>query len=235
VVADGDALAYVLHRKVGDVITFERPGAAPLRLRVVAALRHSLFQSELLMGEDHFRRAFPEVEGYRFFLAAAPPAQAAELGRLLEERWGDFGLDAGPAAERLARFARVESTYLDTFQTLGALGLMLGTLGLATVLLRNALERRRELAVMRAVGFGRGALRRVLLAENALLLGAGLAIGVVSALPAVLPALLARGGGLPLGVLAALLGASAATGFLASLAASALASRGELLDALRAE
>ena len=42
-------------------------------------------------------------------------------------------------------------------------------------------------------------------------------------------------GGLPLGVLAALLGASAATGLLASAVASALASRGELLAALRAE
>ncbi|HEX6738618.1 MAG TPA: ABC transporter permease [Vicinamibacteria bacterium] len=235
IVADGDALEYVLHRGLGDVITFERPGAAPLRLRVVGALRHSVFQGELLMGEEHFRRAFPEVEGYRFFLAAAPPPQAAELSRVLEERLGDYGFDAGPAGERLARFARVESTYLDTFQTLGGLGLVLGTLGLATVLLRNALERRRELAVMRAVGFGRGALRRVLLVENALLLLAGLAIGVGTALPAVLPALRARGGAPSLGVLAALLLASAATGLLASLAASAIATRGELMASLRAE
>ena len=39
----------------------------------------------------------------------------------------------------------MENTYLSTFQTLGGLGLVLGTFGLAAVLLRNVLERRREL------------------------------------------------------------------------------------------
>jgi putative ABC transport system permease protein len=235
VLADGDALAYVLHRQLGDVLTLDRPGAVPLRLRVVGALRHSVFQGELLLGEAHFRRAFPEIEGYRFFLAAAPAAQLEGLTRVLEERLADFGFDASAASERLARFARVESTYLDTFQTLGGLGLVLGTLGLATVLLRNALERRRELAVLRAVGFAQRGLVTVLLAENALLLAAGLAIGVATALPAVLPALLARGGGLPLGTLAFVLFASALTGFLASLAASTIAARGDLITSLRAE
>ena len=64
-----------------------------------------------------------------------------------------FGGDATSTAERLARFHRVENTYLSTFQTLGGLGLLLGTVGLATVLLRNVLERRRELALLAAVGY----------------------------------------------------------------------------------
>ena len=53
----------------------------------------------------------------------------------------DFGADATGTAERLAQFHRVENTYLSTFQALGGLGLILGTMGLATVLLRNVLER----------------------------------------------------------------------------------------------
>jgi ABC-type lipoprotein release transport system permease subunit len=57
-----------------------------------------------------------------------------------------------PTEERLANFHRVENTYLSTFQMLGGLGLILGTLGMAAVLLRNVLERRRELALLRAVG-----------------------------------------------------------------------------------
>ena len=52
--------------------------------------------------------------------------------------------------DRIAAFHRVENTYLSTFQSLGALGLLLGTAGLAAVLLRNVLERRRELALLRA-------------------------------------------------------------------------------------
>ena len=70
----------------------------------------------------------------------------------IEDALTDFGADAIGTAERLAAFHRVENTYLSTFQTLGGLGLLLGTVGLATVLLRNALERRRELALLGAVG-----------------------------------------------------------------------------------
>ena len=54
-------------------------------------------------------------------------------------------------------------------------------------LLRNALERRGELALLRALGFGRGRLGLIVVAEDALLLVLGLAAGTVAALPAVAP------------------------------------------------
>ena len=84
-----------------------------------------------------------------------------------------------PTVERLAEFHAVENTYLSTFQTLGGLGLLVGTVGLAAVLLRNVLERRRELALLGAVGYRRGHMFAIVLAENALLLGWGLAVGAL--------------------------------------------------------
>ena len=75
--------------------------------------------------------------------------------------------------DRLAAFHRVENTYLSTFQALGGLGLLLGTLGLGAVLLRNVMERRKELALLRAVGYRPEHLRRIVIAENAFLLIAG--------------------------------------------------------------
>ena len=76
-------------------------------------------------------------------------------------------------AERLASFHRVENTYLSTFQALGGLGLLLGTIGLAAVMFRNVLERRRELALLRAVGYDAASVSTMILAEAALLLVAG--------------------------------------------------------------
>ena len=81
------------------------------------------------------------------------------MSATIEDALVDFGADATGTAERLAEFHRVENTYLSTFQTLGGLGLLLGTVGLATVLLRNVLERRRELALLGAVGYRRGHFR----------------------------------------------------------------------------
>ena len=109
----------------------------------------------------------------------------------------DLGARVTGTAERLAQFHRVENTYLSTFQTLGGLGLLLGTFGLATVLLRNVLERKRELALLGAVGYRRAHVMTMVMAENVLLLVAGLAAGALSAALAIAPAVAERGSRLP--------------------------------------
>ncbi|MCA1567494.1 MAG: FtsX-like permease family protein [Acidobacteria bacterium] len=235
VIADANSLAYVLHRKLGEEIVLNEGTDHALRLRFVAALSDSLFQSELLMSERNFLRAFPEQEGYRFFLLDAAPEKGASVAALLESRLSDFGFDATGAGERLAEFHRVENTYLSTFQTLGGLGTILGTLGLATVLLRNVLERKRELALLRAVGYNARHLALMVVAENALLLFCGLLTGVLCALLAIAPAFYARGGRLPTASLAVLLALVVATGLAASVVATVAALRSPLLPALRAE
>ncbi len=231
VIADANSLTYVLHLKLGDEITINASNGAPIKLRVVAALADSIFQGELLMSEANFKKLFPDQEGYRFFLIDGPPDVAATL----EEKLSDFGFDAVGTEEKLASFHQVENTYLSTFQTLGGLGLLLGTLGLATVLLRNVLERRRELALMRAVGYRSSHLSLMVIAENALLLGCGLLTGTLCALLAIIPALVARGGRLSAVSLGLLLLAVLLTGLAASLVAVRAAVRSPLLAALRTE
>jgi len=235
VIADANSLTYVLHLKLGDDLTVSAGSGEAVRLRPVAALADSIFQSELLMSERNFVRLFPEQEGYRFFLIDVAPEKAGPVGGALEGQLTDFGFDAVPTAERLAGFHRVENTYLSTFQTLGGLGLLLGTLGLATVLLRNVLERRRELALLRAVGYRPAHFALMVIAENAWLLFRGLLTGAVAAGLAIMPALLARGGHAPTLSLGLLLLSVLATGLLASVAATAAALRSPLLPALRSE
>jgi putative ABC transport system permease protein len=137
--------------------------------------------------------------------------------------------------ERLDAYHQVENTYISTFQALGALGLLLGTVGLAAVLARNVLERRRELALLRAVGYRRINLAVVILSENALLLVGGLAIGAFCALVAIAPAIASRGGHVAvlsvLGWLVIILMA----GLLASVLSAVLTIRIPLLPALRSD
>jgi ABC-type lipoprotein release transport system permease subunit len=235
VIVDANSMTYVLHRRLGDDIVINR-GARQIRLRLVAALRDSIFQSELVMAERRFLELFPEEEGYRVLLLEAAPERAAEVATQIETALADFGADAAGTAERLAEFHRVENTYLSTFQTLGGLGLLLGTVGLATVLLRNALERRRELALLGAVGYRQRHFVLMAAAENALPLAAGLAAGALCAALAIAPAVAERGGRVPLtsgGAL--LLFAVFVTGLLSSLVATWAATRAPLLGALRSE
>ncbi|HEX8189780.1 MAG TPA: ABC transporter permease [Pyrinomonadaceae bacterium] len=236
-VADANSSAYVLHVGVGEDFLLERGGGlGPLRLRLVATLADSVFQGELVVSERNFLRHFPEQEGYRVFLIDLPEGRdARRVAAVLEERLSDFGFDAASTAERLAGFHRVENTYLSTFQMLGGLGLALGTLGLAAVLLRNVLERRRELALLRAVGYDRRHFGLMIVAENALLLACGLLTGTLCALLAIAPVVSARGGRLPFASLGLLLAAVVVSGLAASLVATAAALRAPLLAALREE
>ena len=88
---------------------------------------------------------------------------------------------------------------------------------MAAVLLRNVLERRRELALLRAVGFRPAQLAAMVLAENVALLALGLATGTGAAAVAIAPALAVRGGSVPVLSAAALLGAVFAAGIASSL------------------
>ena len=234
-IADATSLAYALHLSVGDDFVLNRDTDNPITLRIVAALSDSIFQRELLIGESHFERVFADYEGYRFFLIDAPVERLEDVSASLEDRMSDFGFDVVSSGERLAAFHRVNNTYLATFQTLGGLGLILGTFGLGAVLLRNVLERRRELALMRAVGYNAGHLSLMVVAENSFLLFGGLAVGTSSAIVAIAPAWLERGGGVPLLSLGVLLLIVVAVGLSASLAATIAAIRSPLLRALRTE
>ena len=237
-IADATSLQYVLHLSVGDTMSIDIGTAAPLVLRFVGALRDSVLQGQIVIGERQFLRLFPGEEGYRFFLIEAPgvrtPDQAAALAAMVERELDVFGVDAVSTTDRLEAFHRVENTYLSTFQALGALGLMLGTVGLATVMFRNVLERRRELALLRAVGFNSRHITTMILAETALLLAAGVVAGTGCALIAIAPAWLERGT-LPGAGLALLIGGVLLGGVLSGVAAARAALRGELLQALRAD
>jgi putative ABC transport system permease protein len=235
VIADANSLTYVLHKNLGDDIILDIGGRA-VRLRLVAALSDSILQSELVMSEANFLSLFPDQEGFQLLLVEAPSGTDPRLAAAIENGARDLGAHVTSTAERLAEFHRVENTYISTFQALGGLGLLVGTIGLAAVLLRNVLERRKELALLGAVGYRRAHLFAIVLAENVLLLIWGLAIGTACAIVAVMPAVIDRGGWLPIGMGGwALLGGVFAAGLLSSIVATQAALRTPLLGALRAE
>jgi ABC-type lipoprotein release transport system permease subunit len=235
VIADANSMTYVLHKTLGDDLVIDAGGKA-VRLRFVAALSDSIFQAELLMSEANFMKLFPQQQGHQFLLMDAPADRAAAVATAIEKGAGDLGADAMSTAERLAAFHAVENTYLSTFRTLGGLGLLVGTMGLAAVLLRNVLERRRELALLGAIGYRRGHIFAIIVSEHALLLAWGLAAGAICAVVAITPAVVERGGTLPAaGSAGLLLLAVFAAGLVSSVIATRAALSAPLLDALRSE
>jgi putative ABC transport system permease protein len=239
VVLDAATATYSLHLggEFGNPLgaTFEMADGhgGRLTLAVVGLLKNSIFQGDVLMAEQALLNHFPDVSGDRYFLIEAPPEEATAIESALERTLGDFGFDARSTRDRLAELMAVQNTYLSTFQSLGGLGLLLGTFGLAVVQLRNVLERRGELALLRAAGFRRALLGRMVMLENGLLLLSGLAVGLLAALVAVWPHLLAGGASLPWQPLAATLGTVLVVGLTAGLIAVRATLATPLLPALR--
>ncbi len=191
----------------GSLFTVTYDSGETVTYLITGFLENSLFQGSLLISEENFRAAFPYLSGYRtlLFVGEETPEHAAVLEKL-EDRLGDWGVDVRRSSDLLRGFASVQNTYLTAFQSLGGLGLLLGTLGLAAVQLRSIVERRKELAVLRAIGFDARSLRCLLFFEQSFVLLLGLAIGTVVALAATIPHWLASQGGLPWLHLAVILG-----------------------------
>lgn len=210
-------------------------GRPPMQCRIVGLLANSVLQGMVILSEIEFTRRFPDVSGYRMFLVEAKPEQVEPVRRTLEDVLSDFGFDAESTQTILADYLAVQNTYLSTFQTLGGLGLLLGTFGLAVVQLRNVLERRGELALLRAVGLSKSLLAQLVLFENLALLAAGLLCGTAAALVAVLPHAFGHGAGIPWTWLAATLAAVLLAGLIAGAASVRAVLRMPLLASLRGD
>jgi ABC-type lipoprotein release transport system permease subunit len=233
---ESNTVAWVLHKGLGGNV--EVPSANPKEpaertLRIDGLLQDSVFQSGLILSEANFLELYPGHDGYTMFLIQAPAGQEAKVKAYLQD--GVPGLEVTKTADRLEEYLAVENTYLTTFQALGGLGLLLGSLGLAVVLLRGVWERRGELALLRALGWRRRTLAWLVLAENGFLLLVGLVAGMLTAVAAVAPHLASGAGAVPLGRLLGLLGVVLVVALASAALAVASTLRAPLVPALRRE
>jgi len=234
-IADAASARWILKKELGDEIALVGAHGREVRLRIVGLVASSVFQSELLVSDADFRRHFGADGGYRYFLADVPPGRAEAVRKAFRTELGELGVRIDDTAEVLAAFARVQNTYLAAFETLGGLGLLLGTFGVVTVLLRGVLERRSELAVLMAFGLRRRTIVAMIVTESALLLSAGMALGAACALIAVAPHLAGPTADVNTVRLGAILAGCLLTGLAASAVAAALSVRRDLIPALRSE
>jgi len=234
-VGDYATVIWALGKSVGDQLQYSDDKGNSFKLQIVGLLKNSILQGSLIISGDEFIKRFPSEEGYRMLLIDCPEQKIDAVTDKLSFELKDLGLDLMPAAQRLAEFSAVENTYLSIFQLLGGLGLILGSVGLGLLVLRNVLDRRGELAMLRAVGFDKITLRKMIFHEHSGLMLGGLACGVIAALVAVGPALKSPGAQAASFSLVLTIGALGISGMIWIWIAANFALGGEMLDALRSE
>jgi putative ABC transport system permease protein len=191
-IADETVIKWGLGMKVGDTLRYEDTEGNEMKLLLTGGLAPSIFQGSVIISENLFLERFPESSGTEVFLVDGDSQDTLMIREELTMGMRDFGWTMEYAPQRLAEFNSVTNTYLSIFMVMGALGLLLGTVGLAVVLFRSVIERREELMLLRALGFGKRKIRGMVVREYMLLLVSGTLTGAVAAVVATLPALLSK-------------------------------------------
>ncbi|NOX59947.1 MAG: FtsX-like permease family protein, partial [Planctomycetes bacterium] len=234
-IADESVVKWQLHSGLNRDLVVTDQNGREVKLRFVALLAGSTLQSELIVSAENFRSMYPQNVGGSFFLIDTKGQNSKHTVALLERNLEDFGFDVEASVVRLEHYFAVQNTYLSTFQTLGGMGLVLGSFGLTAVMLRNVWERRREMALMEALGFSRMKIALGVLLENALLIAIGFVSAFISAIVAVLPHIQARASVIPWASFAWIAAGVIMAGILVGFLALLPTLRSPLLGALRSE
>jgi len=189
-IADETVIKWGLGMEVGDTLHYVNSRGEEMELLLVGGLAPSVFQGNVIISRKHFLAQFPESSGTGVFLVEGSLSDTARIRSEIERGMRDFGWDMQLAAVRLAEFNSITNTYLSIFLVMGALGLLLGTFGLVVVLSRSIMERKQEIALLKAVGYGRKRIRRLVVREYMILLAMGIGTGFLTAIIATLPSIL---------------------------------------------
>jgi ABC-type antimicrobial peptide transport system permease subunit len=194
-IADQTVIQWGLGMKVGDILLYQNELGDTIKLKLIAGTTPSVFQGFVIISNQNFLKNYPTSSGSNIFLIDGNFENQQQIGDELQTVFRDYGWEMESTAKRLVEFYSVTNTYLSIFLALGALGLILGTIGLAVILARTLLERRREIALMQALGFNTKPIFRIVASEYMTLLFAGILVGFIAALIATLPAFLSANTG----------------------------------------
>ncbi len=185
-IADQTVIQWGLGKKVGDTLVYKNEQGDDLKIKLIGGLANSVFQGNVLIDARFFNQNFPSVSGSGLFLADAPETISAEE---LAESLRNYGPEVVRSTDRLLSFYQVENTYLNIFLMLGALGLLIGTIGLGVLIFRTTFEQVPQFALLQSVGFSKTKIYRLVVGEKLLVVAVAVLIGLIPAFLSGLPTL----------------------------------------------
>jgi putative ABC transport system permease protein len=167
----------------GDAVTMRDPLSGRSRRLTVAAVADSAFGNIRSLVAPP---AFSDVFGDRsvpnlLHVATAPGADPEEVASSINGAFIANGADARSFRSVVSENLAQQLSFFRLMQGYLALGLLVGVAGLGVVMVRAVRERRRQVGVLRALGFEAAAVRRTFVTESAFVAVEGITIGIVLA------------------------------------------------------
>jgi putative ABC transport system permease protein len=170
--------------KPGSTITAVDPVTGKEVEREIAGvltrdLTFSAYMSQASVRDILGKRAVPSL----FFVdAAGGESDAREVATQLQGELFRNGVEADTFRALVEEFQGANLQFFRLMQSYLALGLIVGIAGLGVVMVRSVRERRREIGVLRAIGFIAPQVRRAFLSESGFMALQGIIVGTVLAL-----------------------------------------------------
>jgi putative ABC transport system permease protein len=177
---EGDGPPSPSKLKVGDVVTAVNPDTGQRQRYTIAALLQDDWNwNGLLIGHDAATTLLgSRAVDNRMYVAAAPGADPEVVADRITARWVDHGADASTFLSAVRADVHQLEGFLRLLQGYLGLGLLIGIAGLGVVMVRAVRERRRQIGMLRALGFSARVVRRAFLAEAAFMAIQGIVLGI---------------------------------------------------------
>ncbi len=168
----------------GERITLRDPVSGVTRELTIAALADSSFANA---GAYVSRASLDELYGpratsNRLLVATEEAAVPEDVAAELNAAYLANGAEAETFRELVATNLAGQTQFFRLMQGYLALGLVVGIAGLGVVMVRAVRERRRQVGVLRALGYPSAAVRRAFVVESAFVAAEGILIGTALAL-----------------------------------------------------
>lgn len=170
--------------ELGDSVEVRNPETGVVRpLRVIAIAESGFGNLMALISPATMTSLFgPRSSPNTLFVAVADGADPDVVADAINGRFVENGADAESFRSIVSSNLGQQRQFFRLIQGYLALGLLVGIAGLGVVMVRAVRERRREIGVLRSLGFESAAVRRAFVAESAFVAFEGIVIGTGLAL-----------------------------------------------------
>ena len=150
-----------------------------VRLRVIGVLEESaLFARTVTTGHETLQRLAPvdlPYLGYEIVLEDS--SRAEEVAAALEEEFVEHGVQASSLEKTVRDFTALNRTFNRIIQGFMGLGLVVGIAALGVIAARSVVERRVQIGILRAIGYGSGMVQLSFLIESSFIALLGIVVG----------------------------------------------------------
>lgn len=168
---------------IGSVVQISNPVTRSTKpLTVVGKVDSDFIFSGPYVGREFVQSFLTDVTPSRHYVKLEPGIDADEFAERLTGKLITYGVDAMTFKARISEALEVQQGFMSLMQGYLGLGLVIGIAGLGVVMVRAVRERRRQIGMLRAMGFSGKLVRQAFMVEASFLAVQGIVLGTVLAL-----------------------------------------------------